>query len=81
MLLIFDASKMLNVSMVKTLKDAQCVNLANVLLLITSVISAQLKLEKNAKLRTLNKTRKHNVKQKVITMYPKAIVKFLVMLA
>ena len=81
MLLILDASKMLNASMGKTLKDAQCVNLVNVLLLITNVILVQLKLEKNAKLRTLNKIRKLNVKQKVIIMYLKVIVKFLVMLA
>lgn len=73
MLLILDASKMLNVSMGKTLKDEQCVNLVNVQLLIMSVISGQLKLEKNAKLITLNKTRKSNAKQKVITLYLKVI--------
>ena len=72
---------MLNASMGKTLRDAQCVNLVNVLLLIMSVILVQLKLEKNVKPRKLNKTRKHNVKQKVIIMYHKVIVKFLVMLA
>ena len=71
---------MLNVSMGKILKDVQCVNLVNVLLLITNVISVQQKLEKNANLRILNRTRKHNVKQKVITMYLKVIVKFPVIL-
>jgi hypothetical protein len=71
---------MLNVTMGKILKDVQCVNLVNVLLLITNVISVQQKLEKNANLRILNRTRKHNVKQKVITMYLKVIVKFLVIL-
>ena len=72
---------MLNVSMGKTLKDGQCVNLVNVLLLITNVISVQLDLEKNVELKTLNKIRKHNVKQKVIIMYLKVIVKFLEILA
>jgi hypothetical protein len=71
---------MLNVSMGKILKDVQCVNLVNVLLLIMNVISVQQKLEKNANLRILNRTRKHNVKQKVITMYLKVIVKFPVIL-
>lgn len=73
MLLILDASKMLNASMGKTLKDEQCVNLVNVQLLIMSVISELLNLEKNAKLITLNKTRKSNAKQKVITLYLKVI--------
>ncbi len=73
MLLILDASKMLNVSMGKTLKDEQCVNLVNVQSLIMSVILGQLKLEKNAKLITLNKTRKSNAKHKVITLYLKVI--------
>ena len=71
---------MLNVSMGKILKDVQCVNLVNVLLLITNVILVQQKWEKNANLRILNRTRKHNVKQKVITMYLKVIVKFPVIL-
>ncbi len=81
MLLILDASKILNVSMGKILKDALCVNLVNVLLPITSAILGLLKSEKNAKLRIHNKTRKYNVKQKVITSYLKAIGKFQVMLA